>query len=424
MKRYVGIVVAALLLALVIAACGQAPTPQTVEKVVTQVVEKQATVIVEKQTTVVVEKQVTQVVEKVVTPTPGSAKKPGGTLRIAIGGDIDNYDPHSNPLDLYEDVIRNLVFDGLTSYDENEQVQPDLAESWEISPDSKTYTFHLRKEAKFHNGEPVTAKDVEFTFNRIKTMGTYINKRAQYIESIDVPDDHTIVFHMTTPQGWWIHDATFVAIVPTGSTTDTLKTDPIGTGPYKFKEWVPNDHITLEKNPDYWNPDETLVDQIVFRVLPDVRSAIANLQSGEVDAIREASVVDAVQFLSSEDIQVVQSASSNFFHFYHMTGLNNEYILKNKNVRKALAYALDKDAIQRSVFLGQGEQLTSPVPPSSPSHISPPGYPYDPEKCRQMLDAVAQHLIVIIDTTVRSTARSLETAAPAVWVVPNAAAEL
>lgn len=383
MKRCLAVVVAALSLTMLLVACGTSG-PQTVEKVVTQVVEteKVVTQVVE------VEKESTVVVEKVVTPTPGgSAGTSGGTLRVAIGGDIDNYDPHTNPLDLYEDVIRNTVYSALTRYDANQELQPGLAESWEISPDGQTYTFKLREGATFHNGQPVTAEDVQYTFDRIKTLGSFVSRRAQVIESIEVIDDYTISFHMNSPQGWWLHDATFVAIVPSGATTDTLSSEPIGSGPYMFKEWVPNDHITLERNPNYWDPDAVLVDEIVFRILPDVSSAIANLQSGEVDVIREASVVDAVSFLGSQDIRVVESPSSNFFHFYHMTGVNNEDILNNVNVRRALAHALNKDAIQRSVFLGQGEQIWSPVPLSNQYHISPEGYPYDPAMCRELLDA-------------------------------------
>ncbi len=364
------LVLACLTLALLMAACGPAATPQAQ---------------VPPPTPVVIEKVSTVVVERVVTPTPGPAKKSGGVLRVAISGDIDNFDPHFNPLEIYEDAIRNPVFSRLLRYDENQQLQADLAEKWEISPDSKTYTITLRKDAKFHNGKAVTTKDVEYTYTRIKPMASFINKRALPIDRMEIVDDRTIKFIMKDPQGWWLHDTTYVGIVPAGS-GDDLKSKPIGSGPYKFKEWVTNDRIVLERNADYWNRDDNLADQIVFRVLPDVRSAIANLQSGQVDAVREVSLVDAVAFLSARDIRVVQSSVSNTFDFYHMTGLNNKFILNNKQVRQALNYALDKDAIQRTVFLGQGQQLTSPIPPSSPYHISPKGYPYDPEKCKQILD--------------------------------------
>ena len=332
--------------------------------------------------TVVETVEVVEEVDKEVTAVPGQIKE-GGTLTIAIGGDMDNFDPQAMTLIIFSDMFRFQVYGSLARINENLELVPDLAESWEIV-DASTYIVKLREGVKFHNGREMTAEDVKFSFERVKDMAPTLARYGEGIDSMEILDDYTIQFNLATANAYFMDDTTWVSIIPQEA-AETLASEPIGTGPFKFVEWRPNDRIVLERFEDYWDEGKPYVDEVVMRVMPDVQARIASLEAGEVDVVRDVSVVDALRFLNSEDIRVIKPDSSTAIQYFVMVGGQNEAIMNSFRVRQALAHALDKDAVNRTAWMGQGTPLVSPIAPSVIHFAEFEGYPYDPEKCKEIL---------------------------------------
>lgn len=349
-------------------------TPQIVE------VEKQ--VVVEKSVvqTVVVEKEVEKVV--VVTPTPAPAVG-GGTLVIASTQDIDNYDPHWNQLIAYEVLIGHNVFNYLTKLGPDMMVYPDLAERWDISEEGTEYTFYLRKDAKFHNGRPVTADDVVFSLKRADEQKTIYASKLDPVVSLEAVDAHTVRIVTKAPWAPFLEDLALIAIIPQEG-VDTLSKEPIGSGPFRFVEWVPNDHITLEKNPDYDVPGVPKLDKLIIRVLPDMAVALTNLEAGQVDAVYEVPAADASRFKGRSDVLFQTPPASNSLFLIEMA-VNRYEPLRDARVRRALAMCLDKESIKQNVYFGQGDIQWSPLPKSSWAYIEPAGPAYDPEGAKALL---------------------------------------
>jgi peptide/nickel transport system substrate-binding protein len=329
-----------------------------------------------------VTREVTEIVEQVVTATPEPAAG-GGTLTIASTSDIDNYDPHWNQLIAYEVLIGHNVFDYLTKRDADMQIAPALAESWEISDDGTVYTFYLRPGAKFHNGRPLVADDVVFSFNRLVEQETTHATKMEPVASIVALDDHTVQMTLKSPWAPFLEDVAVIAIVPEEA-VDTLSEEPVGSGPFRFVEWLPNDRIVLEKNPDYDVPGMPKLDQIVIKVLPDYAVALTNLEAGSVDAVYEVPAADADRFQGRNDIVLQMPEATNSLLLIEMSPLKYEP-LQDVRVRKALAMCLDKETIRQNVYFGYGEPQWSSLPRSSWAYIEPGELPYDPEAAKALL---------------------------------------
>lgn len=304
------------------------------------------------------------------------------TFTVAASADIDTADPHISQLLMFNNIIRLNVFNSLVRYGPNLELVSDLAESWS-NPDDKSYVFTLRQGVKYHNGQEVQAKDVEFSFKRIGAKETVFSSRVANIESYEVTDTYTIKITLKQPQADFLDGLVFLSILPQEVEADLAKT-PVGSGPFKFVEWVPNDHITLERNADYWEQDLVKVEQLIFKIIPESQVAVTNLQAGEIDGILDIPVAQAVFFKDSAEVKaIIQPTSS--FHLYEMLGKNSEPIRTDVRVRQALAYCLDKDTIQKTVFSGEGRQKWSFVPYGSWAYKEVEGYPYDPEKAKALL---------------------------------------
>ena len=388
-----------LVVAMLLPACAPAE-PQIVEVEKEVVVEKPVvqTVVVEKEVavekvvkeTVVVEKEVEKevVVEKevekevVVTATPEPAAG-GGTLIIASTSDIDNYDPHWNQLIAYEVLIGHQIFNYLIRLSPEMNVEPDLAESWDISDDGTVYTFHLRPNAKFHNGRAVTADDVYYSLTRATEQETIFASKLDPVESMQVIDDVTLEIVTKTPWAPFVEDLGQIAIIPEEA-LDDLGKNPIGSGPFKFVEWVPNDHITLAKNTDYDVPGEPKLDEIIIKILPDYNVALTNLEAGEVDAVYSVPIDSAERFAGNSAIVFQAPSSTNSLRLIELS-VDKYEPLQDVNVRMALAMCLDKESINDLVYFGAGEAQWSPLPKSSWAYIEPLGPTYDPEGAKELL---------------------------------------
>ena len=215
-----------------------------------------------------------------------SARAAQGVLRIGIGTSLATLDPLLTTLgDEY--IYNNLVFNGLTQMAEDQTVHPDLAESWQYSPDLKSWTFRLRRGVKFHDGTPLNAEAFKANFDRQKDPANKC-RCAFYIaatKSVDAIDELTLVYNQADPS---VNLPALLSYAsqnnavqsPTAWKTkgDDYNRNPVGTGPYILKSWTAGDRMVLERNPNYWNKDNVYLDRIVLRPIPDAQSRFASLQ--------------------------------------------------------------------------------------------------------------------------------------------------
>lgn len=294
--------------------------------------------------------------------------------------------------------IISLVFSGLLRYNEKLELEGSLAESWKVSPDGREITYHLRKGVKFHDGVEFTSADVLFTY-RVFTdpkVNTPFASDYQYIDRVTTPDRYTVRVHYKQVFAPAL-SATFNMILPKhllegkDINTSDFGRHPVGTGPYRFVEWKTAQSITLEANPDYWE-GKPHVRRFVLRIIPDSASCFLSLLKGETDA------VGAWTSGSLTAEQYVRQATTDKFtkRFHKFQSDQFEYVFigwnldnplfKDKDVRTALALAVDRDAIIQNVTYGLAKPCTGPfVPISWACDPSVKPLPFDPAKAKALL---------------------------------------
>ncbi len=322
-------------------------------------------------------------------PTPG---KRGGVLTLVRQGEVTNLDPHKVPAFTSQRIFE-LIYSRLTMLGPDLSVQPDMAESWTISPDGKTYTFKLRQ-AKFHNGDPVTSADVKFTFERILNPETAAVSRAFFtdIDRIDTPDDRTVVFNLKQPNVTILgYMATGGASIVSKKVTEAANNDlskketAIGAGPFKLVEWVPDNYMKLDAFTEFYIQGQPYVDSIRINVVPDEAGIIAALRTKAADM---AIITDprTAQTLGKEQGVTVSAKPSPNYNLLFMNTKRKP--LDNLQVRQAIAYAVDRQQVVDTVALGEGE-VTGPIAPALPQFALPvgeyPSYKRDVNKAKQLL---------------------------------------
>ncbi|WP_027092834.1 ABC transporter substrate-binding protein [Cohnella thermotolerans] len=287
---------------------------------------------------------------------PVSDAKAGGKVVVAIPQDVDYLDPHLAVAAGTSEVLFNL-FEGLLKPNDKGELYPAIAESYEISPDGLTYTFKLRDGVKFHNGSPVTSADVKYSYDRLagKVTGTPLLASFASVDSITAPDDKTVVIKLKENNTSFLTALTS-AVIPKDY-KDSNK-QPIGTGPFKFKEYVPGQRIVLEKNPDYYVKGVPYLDEVEFRIITDAEAAYLAFKSGEVDLYPRIGA------------EKLEELGDEFGKLSGPQNLVQELVLNNAKkpfddirVRQAVNYAIDKDEIIQGVALGQGVKVGSHLSP-------------------------------------------------------------
>lgn len=271
-------------------------------------------------------------------------------VRMNIGSEPDSLDPWQSAASDTDAIFHN-VFEGLCLYDENGEIIPGLAESWDISDDGLTYTFHLRQGVKFHNGADFTSADVVYTYNNLAGMNgeKAVSSKFDNVESFEAPDDYTFVIHLKEPSAGFL-SLNIIAVLPEGY--EDQATAPVGTGPFKFVEYTPSQRVVLEKNDDYYDEDRMAkVDRVEFYIMSDSAAVVSALQSGQLD-IASIGADDASVLEGQFDIY---NSPQNMVQIF---ALNNEVEpFNNLEVRQAINYCIDKDQIINSVFGGYGTKL-------------------------------------------------------------------
>jgi len=353
-------------------------TPQVVEKVVTQVIEKE----VEVEKTVEVEK----IVEVTVEAPPAG---PEGTLVRALS-------TFPNSLDLPQAAERQAsttcwqMYDSLVWFDDDGKVVPALAESWEVSEDGTEYTFHLRQDVTFHNGEPFNADAVVLSWERAANADFEYSYHWQAASSVEKIDDYTVKVATEEPDALFLSTmADNWAMIPPGYFEEVgqegFNEHPMGTGPYKFVEWVKGDHITMEANLDYWR-GAPKIQTVIFRPIPESATRVAAIQTGEVDIVTRLSSEEAQSLLGVEGVKVIKYPVTRIYYiaFNNLTtGLDQPTM--DPKVRQAMNYAVDIDAIIDALFDGFAKPATGYVATSELGYDNAGPFGYDPDKALELL---------------------------------------
>jgi len=308
-------------------------------------------------------------------------------LNVALQLEPPNLDPTTGgAAAAIREVTYANLFEGLTRIDSKGSVQPDLAKSWDISSDGLTYTFHLQTGVKFHDGTPFSADDVKFSLDRARDPKS-LNAQKQLfvnIASVDVVDPATVKVTLSKPQGDFLYDMGWgdaVIVSPKSAANDA--TDPIGTGPFKFVDWVKGDHIDLAKNPDYWGTPAKL-DKVTFKFIADPTAATAAILAGDVDLNPEFAAPESLDQIKADPRFVVHVGSTQGETILAMN--NGHKPLDNIKVREAIAHALDRKAIIDGAMFGYGTPIGTFFPPSDPAYVDLTAQSnFDPDKSKELL---------------------------------------
>ncbi|MEZ4864649.1 MAG: ABC transporter substrate-binding protein [Caldilineaceae bacterium] len=322
--------------------------------------------------------------------TDTEAAATGGTMVWVGHQEVAGLSPNDGGPTVQWAMISN-IHDPMFFLNENYELEPRLAESYEAAEDGMTYTFHLRQGVKFHNGTEFTAKDVKYTFEFYADAenGSTIANAYKGMGEIETPDDYTVVIHMNEPNASFMVGAATSWIVPADYHAevgeDTYRTKPIGTGAFKLLEWVPAEYTLLEANDDYYQGRPAL-DFLRQEVVPEPSVRAIALETGDAHyATWPLLVEDSIRLRDSgEGFTVFESPASSVKHF----PLNNAHpFLSDKQVRQALLLALDRQRIIDDLWNGAATVATSNLTPASP-YYNPTvkTYEYSPDQAIALLE--------------------------------------
>ena len=323
----------------------------------------------------------------------------GGTLIFGRGGDSVGLDPaHEEDGESFK--VCGAIYDTLIQYkDESTEVEPALASSWEASSDGLSWTFHLRKNVKFHDGTPFDAEAVLFSLNRQHNPthafhnvgGPYIywsdTGLAEIVDEITALDRFTIQITLTRPYAPFIYTIAMTpfSIVSPSSARESLENftnRPVGTGPFKFVRWDRGDKVVLEVNHDYWGGRPPL-DRIIFRSIPDNSVRLIELQNGSIDAMEFPNPDDLPQIREDTQLEIVEQPGMNVGYL----AMNmDRKPFDNLKIRRAINHAINKHEIIKQLYQGMGIPAKNPIPPTMWSYDdSIEEYTYNPDKAKQLL---------------------------------------
>ena len=281
-------------------------------------------------------------------------------LVVRATGDPMSFNPDTLADDNAYSIVQN-IYNRLVKLDASKQIIPDLATDWKVNDDGMSITFNLREDAKWHDGEGVTSKDVKYTFDTIKANESYyMNSKLSIVDSIDTPDDYTVVFNMNKADVSFIADlgwyATFILpehIFNNGEAWDDnlASKKPIGSGPFKFSDFKQGESITLVANPDYHEGAPKL-DKLIFSIIPDEATAVQALLNGDIDVFENVPSANVDELEASGTLRLALNKYPSPMRI--IFNLKNE-VLQDVNLRKAIATAINKDEISQKIYNGVQE---------------------------------------------------------------------
>lgn len=324
------------------------------------------------------------------------AQTPPNVLVVGQIAEPQSLDPHAVTAVNDFRILVNL-YDGLVRYaDGTLEVEPALAESWDISEDGLEYVFQLREDVDFHDGTPFNAEAVVFNFERMLDEehpyhGTGPFPLAFYfgeVDTVEATGEHEVTFNLTEPFAPFLSNLAY----PTGLLISPqavmdhegdVGRQPAGTGAFQFEEWVSNSRVVLSRNADYWDgaPD---LEAVVFRPITDANTRVAEMLSGGIDMMVEVPPDNVATFAADRSFQLYEQAGP---HLWFLILNMKEGPMQDQRVRQAINYAIDKESLVNDVLQGTATVAAGPTPPAFNwaynEELEP--YPYDPERARELL---------------------------------------
>ena len=325
-----------------------------------------------------------------------AAPRAGGTVIVGMRADFAGFNPITNTAQYTDELIKYALFTPLIQYDENLQVRPYLAESWEMLGDTGV-VFSLRRDVRWHDGRPVTAEDVKFTFDLAKDPATGSLIGSAYITEVaraEVVDSYTVRFTFARPHAqaledfWWppVPKHLLEGIPPEDLRNAPYNRAPVGSGPYRFMEWRANERLVLEPNPDF---PEALggppaLQRVVFRIVPETSTLLTELITGGIQVNIPLVPDQAAQVEADPNLQLFAFPSRTVYFIGWNT---RREPFTDARVRRAMTYAINRQEIIEALLEGYGSPATSTIPPWSPlypENVEP--LPYDPQEAMRLLD--------------------------------------
>lgn len=293
--------------------------------------------------------------------------------------DLASLDPHVDTDAGTRDVVFNL-YEGLVKPTSDGGFIPAVASDYIISDDAKTYTFTLRDGITFHDGTPVTIEDVKYSIDRYAEIQGESSAFSSLVDSVEVQDDKTLVVNLKESYSEFLPMMT-IAIIP--QSNEDPAGNPIGTGRFKYVSYTPGQNLELEKYDGYWQEGVPSLDSVEFKFIADVDTAFVELQAGTIDILKYLTSAQAETL--GDDYNIVQGS----MNLVHAMYLNSAYEpLSKTEVRQALCYAVDRDAINNFIFGGKSHIIGSHMIPAMSKYYEPEAetvYSYDPEKAKELL---------------------------------------
>ena len=302
-------------------------------------------------------------------------------VRINMESEPDNLDPWLSAASDTEAVFHN-VFEGLVLFDETGALTPGLAESWDISDDGLTYTFHLRDDVTFHNGKAFSAEDVVYTYESLSGLGgeEALSSKFKNLTSVEAVDDYTVTMTLAEADAAFLQ-YTRVAVLPKGY--EDQSSAPVGTGPFVFEKYVPGQMVVLEKNEDYYDESRMpKIDEAQIYIMGDDSAVLTALQSGQLDA--GIVYADSADYLTGDF--TVNSSPQNMVQLFALN--NSATPFDDVRVRQAFEYAVNKDQIIDGVFAGYATELYSNFSPVMSYFYNDEledVYTYDVDKAKKLM---------------------------------------
>lgn len=327
------------------------------------------------------------------------AGQSGGTIVVAMTADPGALNPAVTTSGNTH-TVADQIFNGLVGLDDQLNPVPELAASWEISDDGKVYTFKLHPGVQWHDGQPFTSADVKFSFEEalVKFHSRTKAGLETIIENIETPDDGTVVFTFKQAYGPLLQrlNVTEAPIIAKhiyegkDLQQDPANLTPIGTGPFKFVDYVKSDHITLERNPNYFRADLPYLDKVIFRIIPEANTAVLALEQGEIDYISSVPGSELERLRGNPELTLAQGFGGPGGSLCQDTLIPNmtKSPFDKLEVRQAFYQALDRQFIADRVYFGQGTSSTGPISHKMEwaytSDVT--AYPFDVAHANELLD--------------------------------------
>jgi len=317
----------------------------------------------------------------------GAAMAQQTDISIGMALEPPNLDPTGGAAAAIDEVVYANVFEGLTRFGPDGSVNPGLAHDWVISEDGTQYTFHLREGVTFHDGSAMTAEDVVFSLDRARADGSTNAQPALFanIVSVEAVDDTTVTVTLDGPDGAFLFDMAWGdAVIVAPESAETNATNPIGTGPFAFSEWVQGDRVELVRNDAYWG-DAAALDAATFRFISDPNAQFAAMMAGDVDAFPNFSAPETLsQFEADPRFAVIVGSTEG----ETILAMNNmQAPLDDVRVRQAISHAINRQDIIDGAMFGYGTPIGTHFAPHNPDYVDlTGGSAYDPDAARALLD--------------------------------------